>query len=437
MPMMPSQAKAKAAQQQQQQQQQQQDEIVEPPGSRNQLPVVAAEGSSTVLAPVSAPPAAALAEEAPDLEHAVLNRVSRPGKGKGKRAPTAKAAKIEDPLKGDDTPPPTAQKKAAFAKLSLAPPKPEEVSEYFLDLAERMRNGDPDTRLEATSVLATMSENSEMAIRLRKYSLLDPVLGLLTSEGVSAAPQRIACKVLVNLLRVEDNQRCFLESPRSLPALRVAMDNAIVWATMAGEDQSTKDYMQILVYLTQLLATLARESREFRGLLRNARAVDLCVPVVSAADQNMPPRAVLAAASTVILCSPAEADRFGENEVAALRAIERFTVSADPLLRSQALDYFVSLALDPAKAVPMLHAGLLKHLYVLLEGIKVPSVSVQTEALRVLCLLCSSPGSDAIIKADAKNVEKYVKPLQKGKDEMLKSTAKMALDALHAKPAKK
>lgn len=102
---------------------------------------------STVLAPLPvAPPDE---EEPPQLDHVIKSRVAAPraGKGKGKRPPAAKVAANLDDVKEflakDDTPV-TAASKVAFAKLSLAPPKPEQVSEYYLDLANRMTMGDKE-----------------------------------------------------------------------------------------------------------------------------------------------------------------------------------------------------------------------------------------------------------------------------------------------------
>lgn len=69
-------------------------------------------------------------------------------------------------------------------------------------------------RNEAIMVLSNLSENSEMAIRMRKYGLLDPLLTAISREDEELTSRRIALKTLANLIKLEDNQRFFMESPR-------------------------------------------------------------------------------------------------------------------------------------------------------------------------------------------------------------------------------
>jgi hypothetical protein len=370
-----------------------------------------------------------------------------------RRAPAKRLAAgkaVEDPLKDDDTPKTTPSAKIAFEKLDIfkAPERESDAGPYFLALAATMRGGSAQEQLDAASALAGMSENSEMQIRLRKYDLLDPLLGLLSKEtGMQPDPQIAACKCLSNLLRISDNQRFLMESSRSLPALRGAIDNAMVWLTLddggggGGGDGGGDDgvpssrvlFGGILASVLQVLDLAARDP-ELRPYLRNGHAGEICAPVIISADK-MPDEAVLVAASTALLVSAAAADSdvpFGETEVSALRAIESLILrGGDGMIWRKATDTYVELAKDAALGPAMLSTGLVPFALVVLDPKRDVPVGLVIEILQLLVILTSGPQAVHAV-AHAKEIEKGVKGVKVPKNDMVKSMAKMVQENLKA-----
>jgi hypothetical protein len=139
-------------------------------------------------------------------------------------------------------------------------------------------------------------------------------------------------------------------------------------------EERLKNYSTMLTLSTQCISTLSKD-KDLRRLLCNARAADLCAPIVSGCatpGHSIPKKAVLMAASACVLLGQVEGtgddEHLDSTQASAMREIEKLLVDTDPSLRGQALDQFLGLAMDSTRTMPLLHSGLLKTILTFVEG---------------------------------------------------------------------